>query len=233
MRVYQDRQLLPPPTRRGRTAIYSDAHLNRLRVIINMLERGYALAQIKEMLSAWESGRSLADVIGLEEALGASWADEAPTKVSFTELRSMFGSYVTPENIQRALDLNLLERRGSSFVAPSPGLVEAGRELVQLGVPLNQVLDLAERLQSDIDDIAGQFIRVVRSNLLDATGEGWLPTSEDELASAVELFGRVRALAQSAVSSALARSVNRVIPEMLGTTLAEAWARSQNGQGQA
>src|SRR5437763_13305219 len=90
VRVYQDRELLPPPTRRGRAAIYSDAHLNRLRVIINMLERGYALAQIKEMLSAWESGRSLADVIGLEAALGASWADETPTKISVSDLRAMF-----------------------------------------------------------------------------------------------------------------------------------------------
>ena len=62
VRVYQDRGLLPPPRRQGRAAIYSDAHLVRLRVIINMLERGYAFAQIKEMITAWENGRSLGDV---------------------------------------------------------------------------------------------------------------------------------------------------------------------------
>ncbi|WP_312864332.1 MerR family transcriptional regulator [Saccharopolyspora phatthalungensis] len=78
VRVYQDRELLPPPRRQGRMAIYSDAHLVRLRLIIGMLERGYALAQIKEMLAAWESGRSLADVLGVAEVSGASWAQEAP-----------------------------------------------------------------------------------------------------------------------------------------------------------
>src|SRR5699024_10415430 len=44
VRAYQDRGLLPPPERRGRSGIYSDVHLARLRIIGQLLKRGYTLA---------------------------------------------------------------------------------------------------------------------------------------------------------------------------------------------
>src|SRR5689334_12317394 len=43
VRAYQDRGLLAPPERRGRSGIYTDSHLSRLRIIGQLLERGYTL----------------------------------------------------------------------------------------------------------------------------------------------------------------------------------------------
>ena len=218
VRVYQDRELLPPPRREGRAAIYSDAHLVRLRLIINMLERGYAFAQIREMLTAWESGRSLADVLGLEEVMGASWAEEAPRTVSVTELRSMFGKQFTPSNLTRAQKLGLLERRGTRFVAPSPQLLDAGRELVALGVPLSDVLELADQLQHDIDHVAGLLVEVVRKHVLGPAE--WTP-SRAEVPYYADVVQRLRTLVNSALGAAAARSAQRVIPEILGDKLIE------------
>ena len=53
LRYYQERKLLPPPRRKGRTGWYSRAHLNRLRVIGQLLERGHTLGGIGELLLAW------------------------------------------------------------------------------------------------------------------------------------------------------------------------------------
>lgn len=220
VRVYQDRELLPPPTRKGRAAIYSDAHLVRLRVIINMLERGYAFAQIKEMISAWESGRSLADVLGLEEVMGESWAYEGGRLVSAADLTRMFGRHLTPENIKRAIELNLLERRGTRFYAPSPQLLDAGSELVELGVPLSEALDLAEQLQHDIDHVAELLVAIVRRHVLDPKGAGWLPGSE-EIPYYADVFHRLRPLVMSALNAAAARSAERVIPKVLEDRLLE------------
>ncbi|WP_244233574.1 MerR family transcriptional regulator, partial [Pseudomonas aeruginosa] len=50
VRAYQDRGLLPPPERRGRVGVYFDSHLKRLRLISQLLERGYSSANIKELL---------------------------------------------------------------------------------------------------------------------------------------------------------------------------------------
>jgi DNA-binding transcriptional MerR regulator len=52
IRVYQDRGLLPPPKIKGRTGWYSAEHLSRLKVISQMLERGYTFATISELLMA-------------------------------------------------------------------------------------------------------------------------------------------------------------------------------------
>jgi DNA-binding transcriptional MerR regulator len=218
VRVYQDRELLPPPVRRGRTAIYGDSHLARLRLILTMLDRGYAFAQIKEMLDAWRAGHSLADVLGLEEAAGAASAHEQPAVVAMSELVRMFGRQLTPANIAKALELGVVERRGGHLVAPSPRLLEAGRELVGLDVPLAEALALAAELQTETDRIAGLLVALVRRYVLDPKGPDWLPSGE-ELPHFADVISRLHPLVMSALSAAVDRSARRVIPEIMGDRL--------------
>src|SRR5262245_51662603 len=66
VREYQTRGLLPPPRRRGRVGVYSPAHLERLRPIGRLQERGYSLAGIADLLGRWRAGADLAEVLGLE-----------------------------------------------------------------------------------------------------------------------------------------------------------------------
>ena len=49
VRFYQGRGLIPGPRRRGRLAIYDDAHLVRIRRIRSLLEQGFSLAQIHKV----------------------------------------------------------------------------------------------------------------------------------------------------------------------------------------
>ncbi|AHI01098.1 MerR family transcriptional regulator [Kutzneria viridogrisea] len=214
VRVYQDRGLLPPPVRQGRVAIYSEAHLARLRIIVNMLARGYTFAQIKEILAAWESGRDLAEVLGLEQALTEPWSDEVPTTVSAAELVREFGKYATPDNVRRALRLGVLQRRGLHFVVLSPRLLQAGRELIAAGVPVPAVLDLAERLRESLDGVAGLFLDMVSRHVLDPHGEKWVP-SKEEIPELTALTGRLRPLAQSAVSATLALAMTAELANLL------------------
>ncbi|WP_285503934.1 MerR family transcriptional regulator [Actinokineospora sp. NBRC 105648] len=218
VRVYQDRELLPPPARRGRTAFYGDAHLSRLRLILNMLDRGYAFAQIKEMLDAWQAGHSLADVLGLEAAAGAAWSHEQPAVIPMGELVRMFGTQLTPANLRKAVQLGVLERRGAQFVAPSPKLLEAGYELVRLDVPLAEALTLAAELQTETDRITGLLIGLVRQYVLDPKGADWLPSGE-ELPHYADVISRLHPLVMSALSAAVDRSARRVIPEIMGDRL--------------
>src|SRR5271169_6040455 len=89
IRVYRDRGLLPPPLRVGRIALYNDSHLTRLRLITSMLDRGYTMAHVDEMISAWEEGKNLADVLGLETALVGTWAAEKPAGRPRTEVEQL------------------------------------------------------------------------------------------------------------------------------------------------
>ena len=89
LRYYQERKLLPPPRRQGRIGWYSQAHLNRLRVIGQLLARGHALGGIGELLSAWEQGYDLADLLGFERAMTAPWSDEIPVQVTVAEISNL------------------------------------------------------------------------------------------------------------------------------------------------
>jgi DNA-binding transcriptional MerR regulator len=218
IRVYQDRGLLPAPIRRGRTVIYTDAHLSRLRLVTNMLGRGYAFAHIAEMLAAWESGRGLADVLGLEEAMGAPWSSELPTPITVRELRRMFGDQLTAANTRKALELGLLRRQAAGFVVPSPRLLEAGHELVRLGVPLDEVIELAGVMQREVDHVAGLLVGLVRRYVLDPKGPDWLP-SGDEVPYYADVLRRLPPVVISALTAAVARSTARVIPDMVGDRL--------------
>jgi DNA-binding transcriptional MerR regulator len=82
VRYYQERKLLPPPRRAGRVGWYSEAHLTRLRIIGDLLNRGHTLGGAGELLSAWERGYDLATLLGIEQAMTASWSDEVPVPVT-------------------------------------------------------------------------------------------------------------------------------------------------------
>ncbi|MCS0635148.1 MerR family transcriptional regulator [Streptomyces sp. LP05-1] len=92
IRAYQDRGLLPRPERRGRSNVYGDDHLARLRQIAGLLERGYTLASIKELLDAWDTGRGLGGILGLVAEVHGPWTDERPGRITRAELAAVFGT---------------------------------------------------------------------------------------------------------------------------------------------
>ncbi|MGB3481947.1 MAG: MerR family transcriptional regulator [Mycobacterium sp.] len=69
IRAYRERGLLDPPARVGRAAIYSDAHLAQLRVINQLLSKGFTSSHIADFFSAMRTGDDLVDVLGLHDLL--------------------------------------------------------------------------------------------------------------------------------------------------------------------
>lgn len=218
VRVYQDRGLLPPPRRDGRIGMYSDAHLARLRLIGQLLKRGYTFATIGELLTVWERGGDIAEILDLESAVGLPWSDEIPAYVTAAGLAEMFAGQATPGAISRAVALGLLEPdgdHGARYRVPSPRLLNAGAELVSVGMPLPAVLDLAERLRAHVDaaatDLAGTVTRyVLATRLRDGLLQG------QDIAEVAAITRRLRPLAQAAVDALLAQAMSQHVPEALG-----------------
>jgi DNA-binding transcriptional MerR regulator len=121
VRMYQTRGLLPPPVRRGRIGYYGQDHLSRLRLIADLQEQGFSLASIKQLTRAWESGRSLDDVLGLETQVASAWAHEEPVRLGLREFRERFpGQKVTPAIITRAIRMGLISVDGRASRQPKP-----------------------------------------------------------------------------------------------------------------
>jgi DNA-binding transcriptional MerR regulator len=63
VRAYRTHGLLPAPRIVGRVGWYDAVHLTRLQEIGRLVRRGYPLAVIRELLSAFEEGRTVRDIL--------------------------------------------------------------------------------------------------------------------------------------------------------------------------
>ncbi|HXX88777.1 MAG TPA: MerR family transcriptional regulator [Acidimicrobiales bacterium] len=225
VRAYQDRGLIPPPRRAGRVGLYSEAHLARLRLVASLLERGYTLANIRELITAWESGTDVAELLGLEAAIVAPWSSEEPTVVAAGDLAAMFGAADPAEvlpSIATSIEMGLLEPTTDGFVVRSPVILRAGAELVAAGIPLEAAVQLAVQLRADLDAVAALFVDTVVTNVFDPVGD---PIPASEIPRLTEVVRRLRPLAAEAVAAELAvameRRVQTVLRERLGRLLHE------------
>ncbi|MGW4850045.1 MerR family transcriptional regulator [Streptomyces sp. NPDC004288] len=212
IRAYQDRGLLPRPERRGRSNVYGDAHLARLRQIADLLDRGYTLASIKELLEAWDTGRGLGGVLGLVAEVHGPWTDEEADRISRAELDARFGGTPDEEAIREAVELGVLERlpsregRGEEYLVPSPQELAVAAELYAAGVPLVAITGHLKELRDQVEHIASRFLEFTTEHVFARYLEHRPPTDADAHEAAT-MVRRLRPLAQQTVDAELARAM--------------------------
>lgn len=209
IRAYQDRGLLPTPERRGRANVYGEAHLARLLRIADLLERGYTLASIKELLEAWDAGRGLGGVLGLVAEVHGPWTDEEADRITREELDAKFGGSQDDEAIDEAVGLGVLERvpgKADEFLVPSPQELAVAVELHAAGVPLLAISAHLKELRGQVEHIASRFLEFTTEHVF-ARYLGHRPPTDSDAAEAASMVRRLRPLAQQTVDAELARAM--------------------------
>jgi DNA-binding transcriptional MerR regulator len=223
LRVLQDKGLLPPPALRGRTGWYDDHHLARVRLVLRLQQRGFTLSAINELIRAWENGRNLSDVLGLEEALTNPWTEEAPGRATQAELEARIGQCLTPEQLERMVRIGTLTPDGDGYVIPSPALIAAGIEMVKTGLPLDAVLDVSTTLGADLRAVAGRLTDSVAEYLVSDTPDG-LP--DDNVMELIGTIDRLRAQAGASVSVWFALMMDEAVADYVSSM--STWAREDD-----
>jgi len=218
IRAYQERGLLPPPRRAGRVGLYGPAHLARLKIIGSMLARGYTLANVAELVEAWERGHNVADVIGLETALASPWTDETPTHVSHEQALQMLGAMPEPHVMAMAVQLDVVRPVGDGFVVPSMKLLNVAVTLMREGVPLTDQLVMIAELRRRTEQIADGLVAMVVRHIFDVYGKDSLPPA-GEAPRLAGLIWRLRPLVMQAVDSEVARAMEKAAQKHLGERL--------------
>jgi len=231
VRLYQERGLLPPPRRVGRSNWYGAEHLARLNLILAMLGKGYPLAAIRELLEAWQGQRSLADILGFEEMVSAPFVEEEPRHYTADEIVELFPGD-EPDDVERMLDraakLELLIPDGDGFLAPIPSLVEAGAQLVADGVPVSAVLDVAQSVNHTADKLAKTFVDMFVRHVWEPFVRDGMPP--ERLPLITDALERQRPLATKAVVPALAQALQRRV-EKVASEHAATLAKSSRSKG--
>lgn len=165
LRSYQSKGLLPPPRHEGRVAWYGARHLERLRLIRDLKDRGYSLRMIERALergAGQVEDSSVADVEVPEERFTLSQLAER-TRVPPAMLRSLEASGV------------LRPRRSGQERWYTEADVRAVRMLLSLlggGLPMEEFMRVAS-VQLDVaqevaDGAVALFMKYAREPLLDA-----------------------------------------------------------------
>ncbi|MFD9743202.1 MerR family transcriptional regulator [[Kitasatospora] papulosa] len=190
LRFYRERGLIQPPRREGRIAWYDDHHLARLRTITGLLERGHTLNGIADLAATFDSGRDVAEVLGLGEP-----SEETPVRLTPEQLADFFQDQATAENLAASMELGYLGIDGDEIVHISRRLLDASSELVRAGVPLDAVLSSGRQVREHADALADLFVRVLRTHTADSDP------------------GQLRTLAHAVVDAELSMALDRRLRE--------------------
>jgi DNA-binding transcriptional MerR regulator len=201
VRLYQSRGLLPAPERRGRVAYYGPGHIARMHLIGRLQEDGFSLASIKHLVDAWEEGRGLTDLLGLEERV-AGW-DRQPVKMPPAELAAFLpGEELTPDMVQRSQRLGLIDvADDGTLTVPDLELLRVGSDLMRLGVPADEVLDEYEALLETVRPTTARFVALFERHFLaPVEAQGF---TADGVRALSETLDRLRDLSTRVVTAAM------------------------------
>ncbi|MEU1985877.1 MerR family transcriptional regulator [Nocardia sp. NPDC019395] len=153
VRVYHERGLLPSPDVRGRIGYYGSDHLNRLQTISRLLGRGMKLNGIRELLSAWDRGDGLADVLGVTDQTTSTPGRSAPPGPPPPEPEEPV--HELPEYVQQALAAS--DDPIDVYRVTNPRCSDLATRLTDAGLPAAATFHLVERMRSDCDRIADRY----------------------------------------------------------------------------
>lgn len=229
IRVYRDRGLLHPPLRVGRIALFNDTHLTRLRLITSLLDRGYNISHVREMLSAWEQGKGVGEILGLESAIAGSWATEKPERMSVADARRLVDD---DSGFDRMVGLGVIKLEDGEAVIVRPKLIEAFNDIRQYGVGTDKLIDLHERIAPLIDQISGILVQAGIEEVLDRINPGAALPPDTEIAELITMLVRFRTQAVSAVSATLAFSIESTIESLVGEVLGDVIEKDAGSKGE-
>lgn len=217
VRAYQERGLLGPPRREGRVAVYDDGHLARLRLILQLLERGATLQLIADLVDAWHDGHNIADLLGLEAALLAPGADEPGDVMTADELAALLGTDAEPAHVEQAVALGVLRPEGEGYRVLAPRLLQIGAEIARMGVPVGEMLDHVAGLRARIEIVAHDFVDLAVQHVFRELVDD---VEHADLAAAASLIQRLRPLAKSVTDIELSRALDAEIAARIADVLA-------------
>lgn len=150
VRAYRTRGLLPPPSRSGRRAVYTDRHLHRLLAVRSTLAQGVPL----DMIAAW-----LAD--GRERDLAQAQAGPRPR--SGRRARRPMDPELTQQLVEanahaigKLIELGVL-KHDDEYLLFSPDLLATVLELHALQFPLPRLLELMVVVAQAGADVANEL----------------------------------------------------------------------------
>jgi DNA-binding transcriptional MerR regulator len=215
IRMYQTKGVLPPAPRQGRVSQYGADHVDRLRLIGDLQDRGLQLTAIRDLLSHCDREITIREWLGLGlgEHLGQPWSEDSTQWYPAADLESRLAGR-HPGTLSELLRTGVLQRHDEGppavYEATSPGLLEVALALDDAGVDFATSAAAAAILRRRLAQAVGEVIRL----LIERAGCGFgRDATPDALAAA---FEGIRVTGGEATRLIFAAEVERAVSQ-LGT----------------
>lgn len=197
IRAHQTRGLLPPPEVHGRTGYYNEDHVARIELTREMQAEGLNLEAIRRVLESSEG--SSREMVDFARAVRAPFEDETPEIFNADELAGAWGvKRFDPKLLARVEKMGVVRQLpDGKFEVISPRLQRAGTALVELGVPPQAAIEIAEELRDRSEAIARSFVELFVREIWEPFDKAGRP--EADWTKVREALDRMRPLASDAL----------------------------------
>lgn len=206
IRFYQAKGALMSPTIRGRVAFYEERHVERLKLIAQLQERGLRIDAIRRLAQSIDRGElDLAEWLGVEQELTTSWEHDQARTMTESELLELAGSK-RPTLIADLLRVKLIERRGDVYLVASPALLTIAMKLEAAGLDQETIASAGEILQKHLKRALSELSELLLARVRD----GSLTVSQPS-----KLFETLRPVAIDAVRVLFAKQAERALRSLV------------------
>lgn len=219
IRFYQSKGALMAPTIRGRVAYYGDAHVERLKLIAQLSDRGLRVDAIGDLMKRIDRGEvDLAEWLGVGAEMETPWAVDQPRTVGEEELYEIVGSR-RPGLLADLTRARIVERRGDVYLVGSPALLGVAVKLESVGIDLDTAMAassiLRKHLGRAVDELVELFVGRIQEGALDIQNAG-------------DVFGALRTVGVDAVRLIFARAMEAELRKVVASgKLASVSARAR------
>lgn len=230
VRAYATRGLLPAPKLVGRKGFYGPAHESRLRLIRELIDRGYTLSAVEKALEerpevpdthALDLLGLLANPMGQRPEVELMSRDTLAVLAGIeqdTETRDWLVAEMVTRGLVEAIDddhLKVLE----------PTIVRCGAQALKIGLAPPTVIRLFDAITHSTGDLAERFVTAARAEVWQPFAqqgmpdEGWedlIDNFESVIPVAVQVvLASFRSALTSSIETAMREELATMSPELL------------------
>ena len=208
IRFYQSRGALMNPEIRGRVAYYGKQHVERLKLIAQLQDRGLRIDAIGDLMKRIDRGEvDLAEWLGVEEQVQAPWALDQARTVTEAELYEIAGSR-RPGLLADLTRAHIVERKGDVYLLGSPALLALAIKLESVGIALDTAAEASAILRKHLGRAVGDLVEL----FVDQIEDGHVPIDD-----AGKLFETFRTVGVESVRVLFAREMEGELRKLLAS----------------
>jgi DNA-binding transcriptional MerR regulator len=201
---------------KGRIGYYDDRHIARLELIQQLQAGGFNLTAIQRLV---ERAEQTGDDIGnLRNLVLTPFTEEQTEVVNLRELAEQMSVEIDSRMLKQGIELGFIVPLGDDrYEVMSPTILRAGVQALELGVPIDKLIEVFEKVNRHTSAIAEAFTKMVDDGIVRPEEKNGLPPeSFPKVVTAIE---GLRPLAAEVVLAGFKVNMDTAAEEAFGKIL--------------